>query len=132
MSVFAHLPLTCPVKDIDHSTNLGMVCHGTVENPVLVKEQRAQNGEFIDWEYKYIAGELGYYHRCTQQLLELSEGKCWADRVVVRTPNGTHHAFTFDITAQHNAQLNQFAEVMKNAGLCPKCGNDSGSLHSCS
>jgi hypothetical protein len=107
-----------------------MVCHGTAENPILVKEQRCANGEYVEWEYRFIAGELGYYQRCMQELLD-DNGR-QADRVVVRTANGTHHSFCFDITSQYKAQKSQLEEILRSAGICPKCGDEGRGLHQCS
>lgn len=132
MSVTAHLPLTCPKKELDHHKDQGMVSHGTTENPLLVKEQRVDQGQYVDWEYRFIAGELGHYNRCMQALLEFGEDRSKrVDRVVVRSANGAHHVFHFDITNQCKAQEDQFEEVMKKMGICPKCGNETNTFHNC-
>ena len=132
MGVSAQLPLTCPKTDINHSADQGMVSHGTCENPILVKEMRTDCGQYVDWEYRFIAGEVGHYVRCFQAMLEFDHDRR-VDRVVVRTPNGIHHVFNFDITQQCKAQMDQFEEVMKKMGICPKCGNETPSnLHQCS
>ena len=131
MGVSAHLPLSCPKMDINHSADQGMVSHGTCENPILVKEMRTDCGQYVDWEYRFISGEVGHYVRCFQAMLEFDHDRR-VDRVVVRTPNGIHHVFNFDITQQCKTQMDQFEEVMKKMGICPKCGNETPSnLHQC-
>jgi hypothetical protein len=84
----------CPDKKVDHQSDIGMIVHGSKEGPLRIDEPKFSRQ--IQWEYAQIGRELGFHRVCGQSLL--NPGKTFADRIVVRTASGTHHAFYYDVT----------------------------------